>query len=153
MVEPIALRPGVVMEGRFDDEELTKVWLTGVHHMLRQCRGRVVLTGEEDGWMRNYNWVHVEAGYDKTPMWILFDSEARLVAAAVPPEPHSAFGPFLDVPHPESFTQFGLSVATPEQLGEPLRPHHFECVTSWEAETLKYFSTESVGDAVFNHYD
>lgn len=146
------LSPDLVM-GRELDDARRRVWLQGVHHLLRDRGGRVVGEVVDPGPGSNYYAVRVELERGRR-LRILLNAPAALVGAAEDSaDPDSGPLQFRAVPEPDAFTALGLGVAAVECLREPLREEHCAAFTRNERRAVTYHRPTTVGDLLFNWFD
>jgi hypothetical protein len=153
MTDITSLRPGVVL-GREVDDCVRRVWLEGVHRLLRKHRGRTMgdVIGPGPGW----NYYSVPVQVENCPRTlILLNAPAALVAAAED-STHPRSGPpqFLAVPDPDDiFEEVGLAVAPVEYLTEPVRDEYLSALTEFERREIAYHRPSTIGDVLFNWFD
>ena len=127
-------------------------WLAAVHEAMRSVGGAVVAAAEEPVAGRNYYRVSVEAR-DGVGRVIVFNSAARLVAAAEAADPQEIALVFAAVPGGGVFSERGFQVAGPAQLNEPLDERHLHALAADERRDVTYHRPSRLGDLLFNWFD
>jgi hypothetical protein len=90
---------------------------------------------------------------DGTPLNILLNAAASLVAAAEPQERHLVTAQFVDVSDGSVFSQAGFRVATAAELDQPLTEKHLQALAEDERRDAIYHQPSRLGDLLFNWFD
>lgn len=127
-------------------------WLAAVYESMRVTGGAVTTPVEEPTVGRNYYRVTVRLP-DGSPVAVLLNAAARLVAAADPGQGDSIAAPFVHVPHGEVFERAGFRFADPADLHQPLQEEHLRSLAEDEQKDAAYHQPTRVGDVLFNWFD
>jgi hypothetical protein len=144
------LRPGVTRP--HIDNAARASWLAAVHDAMRTAGGIVTAATDEPAVGRNHYRVAV-ATRDGAAGVILFNSAARLVAAAEATDHREIAVAFADVPGGEVFAERGFQVADADELNAPLSERHLQALTADERRDVAYHRPPRLGDLLFNWFD
>ncbi|MCG5468305.1 hypothetical protein LADH09A_002165 [Micromonospora sp. LAH09] len=134
------------------DPTACATWLASVYGSIRGTGGAVTTSAEEPTVGRNYYRIAVRLT-DGTPLYVLLNSAAALVAAARQRDPHLPTLLFADVPGGEIYRRAGLRVATAAELEQPIEDRFLRLLTDEERRDVTYYRPARLGDLLFNWFD
>ncbi|MET7708379.1 hypothetical protein [Micromonospora sp. NPDC005413] len=134
------------------DPAACATWLASVYESIRGAGGAVTTSVEEPTVGRNYYRIGVRLS-DGTPLCVLLNSAAALVAAAQQRDPHLINLLFADVPDGEIYRRAGLRVATAAELEQPIEDRSLRLLTDEERRDVTYHRPGRLGDLLFNWFD
>jgi hypothetical protein len=134
------------------DPIMRSTWLAAAHESMRIGSGAVTAAVEEPTVGRNYYRLGARLRCG-TPVALLLNAAAGVVAAGTPGEPHSVSVLFADVPHGEVFSRAGFRVAAPADLDRPLAEEHLRSLAADERREIAYHRPDRLGDLLFNWFD
>ncbi|MEU8258111.1 hypothetical protein AB0C06_28045 [Micromonospora inaquosa] len=118
------------------DPAACATWLASVYESIRGAGGAVTTSVEEPTVGRNYYRIGLGLS-DGTPLCVLLNSAARLVAAAQQRDPHLITLLFADVPGGENCRRARLRVATAAELEQPIEDRSLRLLSAAKSRLLR----------------
>ena len=136
----------------YDDERITREWLTVAHDVARSTRGgqvRGTVRGPDAG--RSFSSVMID--HDCAPLALLLNTPTKTVAAIATDDHPDRGGDFCCVPNAVLFVACGFQAPSADILHTPLRAEHINVLNEWERSSIRYFRPETIGEVLFNWWD